>query len=55
MNALKALLDAGILTSVISAIRSDNSSRLEEFYNILKEYPIFAWQLQACSPMGNAR
>ena len=53
--AIEALTAAGIPTSVISALRADNAPRLAEFYEILKRYPIFAWQLQACSPMGNAK
>ena len=54
MKALEVLTENGIHTSVISALRADNAKRVREFYGILKEYPIFAWQLQACSPMGNA-
>ena len=53
-ETIQSLLDAGIPVSVISALRADNAPRLAEFYEILKKYPIFAWQLQACSPMGNA-
>ena len=53
-RTIRALAEAGIPVSVISALRADNAPRLEEFYGILKEYPIFAWQIQACSPMGNA-
>ena len=53
-EAINALLGAGIPVSVISALRADNAPRLEEFYEILKNYKIFAWQIQACSPMGNA-
>ena len=53
--AIEALTAAGIPTSVISALRSDNAPRLGELYGVLRAYPIFAWQLQACSPMGNAR
>ena len=49
-----ALTGKGIPTSVISALRADNVPLLPEFYETLKGYPIFAWQLQACSPMGNA-
>ena len=55
LDAIKALTDAGIHTSVISSLRADNAPRLEELYGVLKQYPIFAWQLQACSPMGNAK
>ena len=54
LKAIRALTDRGIPTSVISALRADNVPLLGEFYGTLKGYPIFAWQLQACSPMGNA-
>ncbi|MBO4535164.1 MAG: SPASM domain-containing protein, partial [Clostridia bacterium] len=50
-----AFTGAGIPTSVISALRADNAPLLPELYETLRGYPIFAWQLQACSPMGNAR
>lgn len=54
-EAIEVLTANGIPVSVISALRADNYRRLPEFYETLKKYPIFAWQLQACSPMGNAR
>ena len=53
--AIEALTAARIPTSVISALRSDNAPRIGELYDVLRAYPIFAWQLQACSPMGNAK
>ncbi|MBQ7669670.1 MAG: radical SAM protein [Clostridia bacterium] len=56
-RAVKTLSDAaisGIPVSVISALRADNAPLLPEFYKTLKTFPIFAWQIQACSPMGNA-
>ena len=52
--ALKALTKAGIPASVISTLNAENVSFLEEFYRMLLAFPIYAWQLQACSPMGNA-
>ncbi|MBR4661360.1 MAG: radical SAM protein [Clostridia bacterium] len=54
MAALDVLSEAGIPVSVISALRADNAPRIPEFYEILKTKKIFAWQIQACSPMGNA-
>ncbi len=54
LEAVAALTERGIPTSVISALRADNVPLLPEFYETLKHYPIFAWQLQACSPMGSA-
>ncbi len=53
--AIQTLLKNGIPVSVISALRADNYKRLPEFYETLRSFPIFAWQLQACSPMGNAK
>jgi len=53
-KTLQSVADAGIPVSVISALRADNAPRLREFYEVLLNTPIFAWQIQACSPMGNA-
>jgi radical SAM protein with 4Fe4S-binding SPASM domain len=53
-ESISALCDAGVPVSVISALRADNAPLLPEFYETLLHYPIFAWQIQACSPMGNA-
>ena len=53
-ETIDALLGAGIPVSVISALRADNAPLLPEFYETLLRYPIFAWQIQACAPMGNA-
>ena len=54
LESIAALTARGIPTSVISALRADNAPLLREFYETLKGYPIFAWQIQACSPMGSA-
>ena len=54
LAALKALTGAGIPASVISTLNAENVRCLEDLYQTLKAYPIYAWQLQACSPMGNA-
>ena len=54
MAALRTLAAAGIPISVITALRSDNAAQLPQFYRELKNLPLFAWQLQACSPMGSA-
>ena len=53
-ETMDVLSSAGIPVSVISALRSDNAPLLPEFFETLKRTPIFAWQIQACSPMGNA-
>lgn len=53
-EAIRKLTEHGIPTSVISTLNAENGKELEVLYRKLCEYPIFAWQLQACSPMGNA-
>ena len=54
LRAISVLGENGIPVSVISTLNAENVSHLPELYETLKQYPIFAWQLQACSPMGNA-
>ncbi len=54
INAVETLSAAGIPVSVISTLNSENVKGLEEMYDVLKDKDIYAWQLQACSPMGNA-
>ncbi|MBP5249148.1 MAG: radical SAM protein [Lachnospiraceae bacterium] len=54
VSAMEALLSAGIPVSVISTLNSENAKHLEEMFSFLRKYTIYAWQLQACSPMGNA-
>ena len=53
-RALGVLANEGVPTSVISTLNAENEKTLEELYAFLADYPIFAWQLQACLPMGNA-
>lgn len=53
--AIQLLVENKIPVSVISTIHSQNIGYLEEFYTCLKTQPISAWQIQACSPMGNVR
>lgn len=54
IDAVGRLCDAGIPASVISTLNSENVKELPALLEILKKYPVYAWQLQACSPMGNA-
>lgn len=54
INAIDKLAQAGITVTVISTLNSESVEHLPEFYDILRTKPIAAWQLQACSPMGNA-
>jgi len=53
LEAIKTLTKSGIPVSVISTLHSENVCCLDEMYEVLKHTNIFAWQLQACSPMGN--
>lgn len=53
-RALGVLANAGVPSSVISTLNSENVHTLEELYTFLLDYPIFCWQLQACLPLGNA-
>ena len=54
IHAVDVLSKSGIPVSVISTLHSRNVLHLDELYDVLKRKNIFAWQLQACSPMGNA-
>ena len=53
--AIKQLTNNQIPISIITTINSENVCFLEAMYKILCEYPIRAWQIQACAPMGNAK
>lgn len=52
--AIRILADNGIPVSVISTLNAENAEMLPKLYSELLKYRIYAWQLQACSPMGNA-
>lgn len=54
MQAIDVLTKNNNPVSVISTLNSKNAGKLEEMYTLLKDTKIFAWQIQACSPMGNA-
>lgn len=54
ISAIDVLSANGIPVSVISTLHEENVPLLDEMYEVLKGKKIFAWQLQACSPMGNA-
>lgn len=54
IEAIRVLCESKIPVSVISTLNRENSEFLEELFETVKRYPIYAWQLQACSPMGNA-
>lgn len=54
VQTIRDVAAAGIPVSVITALRADNAPLLPQFYEELRDLPLFAWQIQACSPMGNA-
>lgn len=54
VRAVDVLAEAGIPVSVITTLNAENAAQLDDFYAFLRQKPIGAWQLQACSPMGNA-
>ena len=54
IRAVDTLGKAGLPVSVITTLNRENAAYLPDLYQLLKTYPIYAWQLQACSPMGNA-
>lgn len=54
LRAVDNLNSACIPVSIITTLNSTNIRCLEEIYSVLSQKDILAWQLQACSPMGNA-
>jgi len=54
VKAIETLTAAGIVTTMITTLNAENVLTLEAFYRQMRGYPLAAWQLQACSPMGNA-
>lgn len=54
LQAMDVLIRNDIPVSVITTLHSGNVKYLDQMYRILKRKKIFAWQMQACSPMGNA-
>lgn len=55
LQAIDILSLNNIPVSIISTLHSLNVSCLEDMFGILQTKNIFAWQLQACSPMGNVK
>ena len=54
MSAVDTLSASGVPTTVITTLNAENAPLLDELFAALREKPIKAWQIQACSPMGNA-
>ncbi|MBR0136085.1 MAG: radical SAM protein [Clostridia bacterium] len=55
MDCIDTLTKAGVPASVITTLNSENAPLLPELFEDLKQRRIAAWQIQACSPMGNAK
>lgn len=53
-RALMTLAQKEIPVAVITTVNRENAGYLETFYEDIRRWPIYAWQIQACSPMGNA-
>lgn len=53
-RALMTLAQKEIPVAVITTVNRENAGYLEIFYEDIRRWPIYAWQIQACSPMGNA-
>ena len=54
ISVIETLVKNEIPVSVITTLNSENVLLLKEMYVLLETKGISAWQLQACSPMGNA-
>lgn len=55
VNTIDTLAANGVPVSVITTLNHENQADLEGLYAVLREKPLAAWQIQACSPMGNAQ
>ncbi len=55
IQAIRVLSSNGIPVSVISTLNRESAKALEGLLEALRQENIWAWQLQACSPMGNAQ
>lgn len=54
IDAIRMLKQEGFSVSVITTLNQDNADDLDELYEVFSGLDIDAWQLQNCSPMGNA-
>ena len=55
MEALAEAHRRGLTTAAITVLNAENASDLPELYDVLSAIPVDAWQVQLCSPFGNAR
>lgn len=53
-QAVDTLSANGIPVTMITTLNRENAEHLEAFYQQIRHWPLRAWQIQACSPMGNA-
>ena len=54
LACVDTLIENGFRASVITTLNAENAPLLSELYAELSRRRLAAWQLQACSPMGNA-
>lgn len=54
VNAIKFCKSEGFVVTVVSTLNKESVKTLDAFYEVLSMLKIDAWQLQACSPFGNA-
>ena len=55
VKTFKRLKSMGYSTEAITTISKLNINDLEEMYNLLINLQVDVWQMQLCSPMGNAK
>lgn len=55
MEALAQAHARGLATAAITVLNAGNADDLPELYDALAAIPVDAWQIQLCSPFGNAR
>lgn len=53
-QAIITLSEHSIPVAVISTLNSENIHQLDYLYKEMRDLPLYCWQLQACTPMGNA-
>ena len=53
-DTVAKLIRSGIPAAVITTLNEESAAHLTELYTCLRTWKLSGWQLQACSPMGNA-
>ena len=54
LQSAELLKESGFLVSVVSTLNARNVNDVEQLYCVLGEVPVDIWQVQVCSPFGNA-